>query len=143
MFLLNNTPLGVDVPFTYNDVQYPANWLRLASIEEREAIGITEVQDKEQYDDRFYWDVDLPKDLDQCKQNLILQIKQTAASLLSQTSWMIERFNDPSSAKVIPEKILLDRMAIRLASDENEIRVNAATTIPELVSVVFTWPTND
>lgn len=62
MFLLNNTPSGLDQPFTTEDgTQYPANWIRLASAEERAAIGIVEVADPESYDDRFYWGVNAPK----------------------------------------------------------------------------------
>lgn len=66
MFLLNGQPLAVDTPFTANDIQYPANWLRLASAEEKSAIGITEVADAVRADDRFYWngDVNLPKALE-------------------------------------------------------------------------------
>jgi hypothetical protein len=56
MFLLNGQPLAVDRPFTANDIQYPANWLRLSSAEEKSAIGITEVADAVRADDRFYWD---------------------------------------------------------------------------------------
>ena len=56
MFLLDGKPLSPDVAFTTPDgTQYPANWLRLASPEERAAIGITEAPDPEQYDQRFYW----------------------------------------------------------------------------------------
>jgi hypothetical protein len=61
MFQLDNKPLALDVPFTCNNISYPANWLRLASPEERADIGITEVADPESYDDRFYWGVDNPK----------------------------------------------------------------------------------
>jgi hypothetical protein len=66
MFLLNNQPLAVDTPFTANEIQYPANWLRLASAEEKAAIGITEVPDPVRADDRFYWNGDstLPKALE-------------------------------------------------------------------------------
>jgi hypothetical protein len=65
MFLLDSKPLGLDVPFTTADgIQYPANWLRLASPAERAAIGITEVADPEPYNDRFYWGPGNPKLLD-------------------------------------------------------------------------------
>lgn len=66
MFLLNGQPLAVDTPFTANDIQYPSNWLRLASAEEKSAIGITEVADAVRADDRFYWngDINLPKALE-------------------------------------------------------------------------------
>lgn len=62
MFQLDNKPLGLDAAFTTEDgTQYPSNWLRLASPEERSAIGITEVADAASYDDRFYWGVNAPK----------------------------------------------------------------------------------
>jgi hypothetical protein len=61
MFMLNNKPLALDTAFTHNEIQYPSNWLRLASPQERAAIGITEVDDPASYDDRFFWGVDNPK----------------------------------------------------------------------------------
>lgn len=66
MFLLNGNPLAVDTPFTANDIQYPANWLRLSTAEEKAAIGITEVPDPVRADDRFYWngDINNPKALE-------------------------------------------------------------------------------
>ena len=62
MFLLNGNPLSLDTPFTIDGTSYPANWLRLTSIAEKNAVGITEVADAQvTYDDRFYWGVDNPK----------------------------------------------------------------------------------
>jgi hypothetical protein len=62
MFLLDNKPLSLDTPFKHNGISYPANWLRLTSLAEKQAIGITEVADEtSSYDDRFYWGVDNPK----------------------------------------------------------------------------------
>lgn len=62
MFMLNNKPLALDTPFEINGTCYPANWLRLTSIEEKNAVGITEVPDEVvSYDDRFYWGVNNPK----------------------------------------------------------------------------------
>lgn len=46
MFMLNGKPLAIDTPFRdANGVQYPANWLRLTTWAEKEAIGITEEPD--------------------------------------------------------------------------------------------------
>ena len=55
MFLLNNKVLQPGTPFTQNGIQYPANWLNLSSLEEKEAIGITEIAQQARPDDRFYW----------------------------------------------------------------------------------------
>ena len=48
MFTLDGNNLPLDVPFTHNDIQYPANWLRLASPEERAAIGVVDLTVAEQ-----------------------------------------------------------------------------------------------
>lgn len=64
MFLLNEKPLALDTAFTHNGVQYPSNWLRLTTLAEKIAIGITEVADPAPYDDRFYWSPSNPKQLE-------------------------------------------------------------------------------
>lgn len=64
MFLLNDKPLALDTAFTHNGVQYPSNWLRLTTLAEKIAIGITEVADPAPYDDKFYWGVGNPKQLE-------------------------------------------------------------------------------
>lgn len=62
MFLLNGNTLPLDRPFTHNGINYPANWLRLSSADQKSALGITEQEDiSVTYDDRFYWGVDNPK----------------------------------------------------------------------------------
>ena len=66
-FKLNGNPLAVDVPFTVGTgedaVNYPANWLRLSTAEEKTAIGITEVADDPVFDSRFYWGDGTAKEL--------------------------------------------------------------------------------
>ena len=67
-FKINGNPLTVDVPFTVGTgedaVNYPANWLRLSTADEKTAIGITEVADASTYDSRFYWNDGTAKALD-------------------------------------------------------------------------------
>ena len=60
-FELNGQPFNPDRAFTLGNIQYPANWFRNASDEERAAIGLTEVSDPESYDQRFYWGTNNPK----------------------------------------------------------------------------------
>ena len=107
MFLLNNVPLPIDTPFEINGTHYPANWLRLTSIEEKNAVGIVEVADETTvYDDRFWWGVDNPKQLEDItvtpeggepyvqkgmKSQWTAQVKDTANKLLAQTDWMVIR----------------------------------------------------
>lgn len=138
MFMLNDKPLALDTAFTHDEIQYPANWLRLASPEERAAIGITEVADPEIYDDRFYWGIGNPKDLNQCKDLMIMQIKQTAASLLAPTDWKVIRAAETSG--IIDAETLVNRAAIRAASNANEAAVIACTTVDELATLQLNWP---
>lgn len=140
MFLLDGKPLPVDIPFTANEIQYPANWLRLASAEEKAAIGITEVPDPVRADDRFYWDGDInnPKPLDDIKSLLVSQIKATAGSMLAATDWKIIR--EAEGVKPAGQATLDDRSAIRDASNANEAQVMAATSVDELAVMSFTWP---
>jgi len=77
MFLLNNQPLQIDTAFSHNGVNYPQNWLRLATQQERAAIGITEAPEPAWYDDRFYWGVDNPKQL-----NDRLEVQEDGSPLL-------------------------------------------------------------
>jgi len=62
MFKHNNVTIPLDTPFTIDGTSYPANWLRLTSLAEKQAVGITEVADvTTTYDDRFFWSADNPK----------------------------------------------------------------------------------
>ena len=139
MFILNNKPLVLDTAFTTEDgTQYPNNWLRLASPEERAAIGITEIDDAPTYDDRFYWGVDNPKDIDMLKTNMISQVKQTAASLLAPTDWKVIRATETSL--LLDSETLAKRSSIRAASNTNETAINACTTVDALSVLQFNWP---
>lgn len=98
-FLLNGEPLAIDTPFkTPDGTQYPANWLRLSTLEEKEAIGITEVPDPEPYDQRFYWGPGLPKDHTQLVEQWVAATRTTAGSLLTPTDWMVIREADNGAA---------------------------------------------
>ena len=65
-YKLNGKTLPIDRGFTHNEIQYPSNWLRLASQEDKDAIGITWEADPVRADDRYYWngELDNPKMLD-------------------------------------------------------------------------------
>ena len=62
MFKHNNQTIPLDTPFTIDGTSYPANWLRLTSLAEKQAVGIEEVADvTTTYNDQFFWGVDNPK----------------------------------------------------------------------------------
>jgi len=138
MFLLNGNPLPLDTAFTGADgTQYPNNWLRLASPEERAAIGITEQADPATYDDRFYWGVGNPKDLAQCKAMMTAQVKHTAGGLLAATDWKIVRFAETGT--VVDTATSEYRAAVRTASNANEQAIAECDTVEELAALQLTW----
>jgi hypothetical protein len=65
-FKLGTKTIQLDTPFTHNDIQYPANWIRLASEEDKANIGMTWEADPVRASDVFYWDGDInnPKALE-------------------------------------------------------------------------------
>ena len=139
MFLLDGRPLSPDVAFEHNGIQYPANWLRLSTLEEKEAIGITEVPDPPYYDQRFYWGYDasgnlIPKDHGQLVEQWVGAVKATAGTLMAPTDWLITRASDPSSNKPVPEWALDERTAIRFKSDEKEAAIETTASTEELAA---------
>lgn len=156
MFLLNNAPLPLDTPFTIDGTSYPANWLRLTSIEEKNAVGITEVEDTQvTYDDRFYWGVDNPKQLDDLtvtpeqgepyiqhglKSQWIVQVKDTANKLLAQSDWMVIRKVERSVD--IPADTATYRAAVIAECTRLVTAIQGCADVPALVAVVTAqgWP---
>jgi len=150
MLKLNNKPLSYDRAFTHADIQYPANWLRLSSLEERNALGITEVADAPSYDQRFYWDVDNPKQLNDVTDedgNTTTGLKtqwsdtQTAiaASLLAPSDWRIIKAKETGTN--IPSAWKTYRAAIRTACNTRQTEINAAADVPALIELLFGQPT--
>ena len=100
MFLLNGNPISLDTGFTLDGTSYPANWIRLASPEERAAIGITEVADPVRADDRFYWngDLSLPKAIED-----VLATKEDGSPL------MVQVYDPATKAMVDTDKQVITR----------------------------------
>ena len=142
MFLLNGSPLPIDTPFQIDGTSYPANWLRMTSIEEKNAIGITEVADPEPYDDRFYWGVDNPKNLDGLKTLWTAQVKDTANKLLAQTDWMIIRKVERNVD--VPADTTTYRQAVITECTRLVTAITGSADVPALITVVTTqgWPVN-
>ena len=156
-FKLNGSPLAVDVAFKTSDgTQYPANWLRLSTADEKIALGITEVADDPVYDSRFYWgdgtaktltdtnEVDengdpvLDENGDQVvtlgvKSVLKAQEKVTAGSLLARYDWYVVRKAEKSTA--IPTAITTYRDAVRTACNTRETEIDACADTAALVTL--------
>jgi len=155
-FKLNGNPLAVDVAFSHNDIQYPANWLRLSTAQEKKDLGITEVADAPTYDSRFYWGDGSAKALNDVNEkdkdgNLLkdekgnqvvtlgvksvlkAQEKATAGSLLAKYDWYIVRKAEKSTA--IPTAITTYRDGVRTACDTREKEIDACSDTAALVTL--------
>jgi len=156
MFLLNGSPLPLDTPFQIDGTSFPANWLRLTSIEEKNAVGITEVADvTTTYDDRFYWSADNPKQLDDLtvtpeqgepyiqhglKHQWTAQVKDTANKLLAQSDWMVIRKVERSVD--IPADTVTYRAAVIAECTRLVTAIQGCADVPALIAVVTAqgWP---
>ncbi len=146
-FQLDGKPLAVDVAFSHNDINYPANWLRLSSAQEKKDLGITEVADAPTYDSRFYWGDGTAKALDDktetidgveyktlgVKSVLKAQEKATAGTLLAPYDWYVVRKAEKSTA--IPTAITTYRDGVRTACDTREKEIDACSDTAALVSL--------
>ena len=155
-FKLDGKPLAVDVPFTYGDIHYPANWLRLSSADEKTALGITEVADAPVYDSRFYWNNGTAKTLtdtnevdengdplldDYGNQIITLGVKSVlkarekdiAGSLLAKYDWYVVRKAEKSTA--IPTAITTYRDGVRTACNTRETEIDNCADTAALVTL--------
>jgi len=156
-FKLNGLPLVVDVAFKTSDgTQYPANWLRLSTAEEKKDLGITEVADDPVYDSRFYNGDGSAKALDDLdakdeegnllknpdgsqmvilgvKSILKAQEKSTAGSLLAKYDWYVVRKAEKSTA--IPTVITTYRDGVRTACDTREKEIDACSDTAALITL--------
>jgi len=139
MFLLNGQPLQTGVSFEHDGTTYPANWLNLTSLAEKEAIGITEVADPESYDDRFYWGVNNPKDITQLKATWTNWANDTAWNLLQKTDYMDFRHLS-DTGYTAPTAWVTWRASIRAQLATVKTAINSATDVPSLkTAIAVTW----
>ena len=155
-FKLNGNPLAVDAAFSHNDINYPANWLRLSTADEKTALGITEVADDPVYDSRFYWGNGTAKALDDVnatdengdllkdengdqvvtlglKSLLKAQEKDIAGSLLARYDWHVVRKAEKSTA--IPTAISTYRDGVRTACNTRETEITNCADTAALVTL--------
>lgn len=139
MFLLNGNPISIDAEQTINGVRYPH--LRDPAL--RAQLGVTEVPDPEQYDQRFYWGVGNPKDLDGLKKLWTAQVKDTAGKMLAATDWMVIRKAERNID--VPAAIVTKRTAIVAECTRLETTIADCTDVEGLIAVVITqqWPRDE
>jgi hypothetical protein len=144
--------------FTWNGVEYPANWCNLSSPEDKAAIGMVDVVYGTQANDQYYWvtqqdpvynaqtnQVDInftstPKDLTSVKGSSINQINSTAYSILLPTDWMVVKAVETSTP--ISPVWNSWRQSIRTTAASAVSGVEGATNVDEVATVMsnINWP---
>ena len=151
--LADGTGIPIDIPFTIGTTNYPANWLRLSTPEEKKAAGIVEVDDPKSYNPKFYWSDGTPKTLADVNakdkdgnliknadgsQHIIYGLKtllkkeekQTASYLLQRYDWLVVRKAEKGTA--IPTEIETFRDSVRTVCDTREKEIDACADIAAL-----------
>ena len=153
-YQIGDRKLPLDVAWTDADgIQRPANWLRLSTERDRELLGITWVAEtSNNYDQRFYWGVDNPKQLNdeaildedgndtgevQTGLKTLWKAKQNeiAASLLAPSDWRVIKAKETSTN--IPSTWKTYRAAVRTACNTRQTEIDNCSDVPALKELLF------
>lgn len=104
MFILEGNHLKLDRPFTHKGLQYPKEWLRLSTPEQKRELGILELPDNTPKEE---WD----QDKERIRAGLIEQLRNEARDILSKTDWMVIR--QLETGKEMPPEVSVFRQFVR------------------------------
>ncbi len=155
MLQLNGKTLHYDRAFVHDGIQYPSNWLRLTSLEEKQAIGITEVADPVVgvWDQRFYWSPTNPKQLNdepildedgndtgevQTGLKTLWKTKQEqfASNLLAPSDWRVVKAAEVTDYAV-SSQWLTYRAAVRTACNTRQGEIDACSDVATLKELLY------
>jgi hypothetical protein len=160
-YQIGDRKLPLDVAWTDADgIQRPANWLRLSTERDRELLGITWVAEaSNSYDQRFYWGVDNPKQLNdeaildedgndtgevQTGLKTLWKAKQNeiAASLLAPSDWRVVKELEVNSSfanarTAYPSAWMTYRAAVRTACNTRQTEIDNCSDVAALKELLF------
>lgn len=146
--LPNGQMIGVNQPFTYEGTSYPSNWTELATQEQKDALGLTSIQEYDRPDDTFYWVTQnddgtynsTPKDLAGLKEHWVAYFQMIAHNTLAQTDWMVIRKAERNVD--IPAETTTYRQAVIAECTRLVETIAGASDVPALIAVVGAqgWP---
>ena len=101
-YKLGSRRLALDVAWEHNGVQYPANWLRLSTAQDRATLGIIWEDASPTYNQKWYWGKDsdgnlIPKTYTDLKTLWIAKTKQAANILLQPSDWRVIKAKERGS----------------------------------------------
>ena len=148
-YYIGSRALPMDRPWKTETAQYPANWLRLSSTADRAAIGVTWGADEGTWDQRFYWGVGNPKQLDD-KTETVDGVETTttglktlwkstqndiAGTLIAPSDWRIIKAKETGTN--IPTAWKTYRAAVRTSCNTRQTEIDACTTVEALKELLF------
>ena len=148
MLQLDGKTLQYDRAFQHNGISYPANWLRLTTLAEKQAIGIVEVADPVVgvWDQRFYWGVDNPKQLEDVTDDdgntttglkTLWKQKQSeiAGSLLAPSDWRVIKARETGG------QVNIDwfnyRKAVRTTCNTRQAEIDKCADVAALKELLY------
>ena len=117
MFVLDGNRLTLDRPFTSKGLQYPKEWLRLSTPEQKREIGIIELPDNTPQED---WD----QDMERIRAGLIKQMKNEAKTILEDTDWMVIR--QLETGVEMPPEVSVFRQFVREVCSQHILRLQCS-----------------
>jgi hypothetical protein len=146
--LPNGQMIGISQPFTYEGTSYPSNWTELATQEQKDALGLTAIQEYDRPDDTFYWVTQnedgtynsTPKDLAGLKEHWVSYFQMIAHNTLAQTDWMVIRKAERNVD--IPAETTTYRQAVITECSRLVAAIAGCVDVPALIAVVGAqgWP---
>lgn len=144
--MLDGRKLRQGRPFTDSaGTQYPGNWLRLTSDEEKTAVGITWEPDPAPFDSRYYYSAGNPRPVADgtdddgneytgLKTSFAAEQKTAAGQMLSNTDWYVTR--KAETGVDVPADVSTYRAAVRTVCNAREVEIASVTTTEELEALM-------
>jgi len=129
-----------DMAFTWDGIQYPGNWIKLSTQEDRDRIGLEgPLAPPPWYDERFYCGYDkdgklIPKDHAELVAMYCSYVRANANAILRDTDWVIIREAD--NGKPADPALKQWREDIRLATGVKNAAIAATADTDELAAYI-------
>jgi hypothetical protein len=138
--LPNGKLVSDDMAFTWDEIQYPNNWIKFSTQEERDAIGLEgPLPTPPWYDQQFYWGYDdqgklIPKDHAELVALYCNYCRMNANALLRDTDWMVIREADNGAE--VPLEVKAYRQLVREKCGIKVAAIEATTDTAELAAYI-------
>ena len=117
-----------------NGTQYPSNWLKLSSDEDKKRVGIIWEPDPAPFDSLYYYSAGSPRPVADLKTYFTKQQKTAANQMLFSTDWYVTR--KAETGVDVPADVSTYRAAVRTVCNAREVEIASVTTTEELEALM-------